>query len=81
MNWIIDLIFGRIAKSLDGYKTTIGGVGLILVGVTGLIGHYWPDTGLPDMDIETSLGYVAGGFTALGLGGKLEKARAPDKID
>jgi hypothetical protein len=81
MKFIIDLIFGRIARSLDGYKTTIGGVGLILVGVTGLIGHYWPDTGLPDMDIETSLGYVAGGFTALGLGGKLEKARAPDKID
>ena len=76
MKFIIDLIFGRIARSLDGHKTTIGGVGAILIGVTGLIGHYWPDVGLPDMDPETSLGYIAGGFTALGIGGKLEKAKS-----
>ena len=74
MKIIIEFIFGRLARSLDGYKTTIGGAGLILVGVTGLIGHFWPDIGLPDMDTETSFGYIAGGFTALGLGGKLEKA-------
>ena len=74
MKFIIDLIFVKVARSLDGHKTNIGGVGLILVGVTGLIGHYWPDAGLPDMDTETSLGYIAGGFTALGIGGKLEKS-------
>ena len=74
MKFIIDLIFGRIARSLDGYKTTISGIGTILIGVTGLIGHYWPDAGLPDMDPETSLGYIAAGFGILGIGGKLEKS-------
>jgi|GEM_PF-4666999 len=74
MKFLIELLFGRIAKMLDGHKTVIGGVGLILVGITGLIGHYMPDAGLPDMPTETSLGYIAGGFTALGIGGKIEKS-------
>ena len=73
MNLFVNLILGRIAKGLDGYKTTIGGMGMILLGVTGLIGHYWPDSQCPNMDTEKSLGLIAGGFTALGLGGKLEK--------
>ncbi|MFA5049317.1 MAG: hypothetical protein WC516_09900 [Patescibacteria group bacterium] len=76
MKFLIDLIFGKLARSLDGYKTTIGGAGLILVGLAGLIGHYWPDAGLPDMDTETSFGYIAGGFTALGIGGKIEKVQS-----
>lgn len=75
MKFLFNLIFKNMARSLDGYKTTIGGIGLILVGVTGLIGHYYPDAGLPDADMETSLGYIAAGFTALGIGGKLEKAK------
>ena len=75
MKIIIELIFGRLARALDGYKTSIGGVGMILIGVTGLIGHFWPDSIIPDMDLETSFGYITGGFAALGIGGKLEKVK------
>ncbi len=73
MNWIRDLIFNKIAKSLDGYKTTIGAVGLILTGVTGLIGHYWPDTGIPAMPIDSAVLTISSGVTALGIGHKMQK--------
>jgi hypothetical protein len=73
MKFLIDLIFGRIAKSLDGYRTIIGGIGLILLGVAGMIGHYWPDSGVPGMDVDKAMEMIAGGFVALGIGGKLEK--------
>ena len=75
MTFIFDLIFGRIAKALDGYKTKIGGAGLILLGVTGLIGHYWPDAGVPPMDVEKAMGMVATGLSVLGLGHKAEKTK------
>lgn len=71
--WFLNFIFKGIANKLDGYKTTIGAVGLILIGVTGLIGTYFPDTHIPAMDTDTALGYIAGGFTALGVGHKIEK--------
>ncbi len=71
--WFLNLIFKGVANKLNGYKTTIGAVGLILIGVTGLIGTYFPDTHIPAMDTDTALGYIAGGFTALGVGHKIEK--------
>lgn len=73
MRFILNLIFGRIFKLLDGYKTMIGGVGLIVLGVIGLIGHYWPDLNLPAMDIDKAMTTMSLGFTALGIGGKIEK--------
>ena len=73
MNMIIEFLFGRIARALDGYKTTIGAVGLILLGVVGLIGHYWPDSGCPAMTPDSAMGSVAGGLVAMGIGGKMEK--------
>jgi hypothetical protein len=73
MKFLFELLFGRIAKMLDGYKTTIGGIGLVLLGIVGMIGHYWPDSQCPPMDIDKAMGMIAGGFTALGIGGKLEK--------
>ncbi|PKN60667.1 MAG: hypothetical protein CVU53_01870 [Deltaproteobacteria bacterium HGW-Deltaproteobacteria-11] len=75
-NWLIGKILGLVGRKLDGYKTKIGGVGLILVGVTGIIAQIFPDQGLPTMDLETSLGSIAAGVAALGLGHKAEKTRA-----
>lgn len=72
-SWFVNIIFKGIASKLDGYKTIIGAVGLILIGITGLIGHYFPDSQIPAMDPDTALGYIAGGFTALGVGHKLDK--------
>lgn len=76
MKFLFDLIFGKLARSLDGYKTLIGGIGLILLGVTGLVGKYWPDSGVPAMDVDTALGHVAAGLGVLGVGHKIEKAKS-----
>lgn len=73
MNFFTKLIFGKIAKSLDGYKTTIGGVGLGLLAITGIIGHYWPESSCPSMELDKALEMLAASFTILGLGGKMEK--------
>lgn len=75
-NWLIGKILAWAGKKLDGYKTKIGGVGLILVGVTGIIGQIFPDQGLPVMDLETAFGAIAAGLAALGIGHKVEKAKA-----
>jgi len=74
-NWLIGKLLGFIARKLDGCKTKIGGGSFILMGVTGLIGEMFPDQGLPRPGIETSIGYITGGFTILGVGHKIEKAR------
>ena len=73
MNMIVEFLFGRIARALDGYKTAIGAIGLILLGIVGLIGHYWPDSGCPAMTPDAAMGSIAGGFIAMGLGSKAEK--------
>lgn len=75
MKFLVELVLGRVASALDGYKTKIGGVGLILIGVVGLIGHYWPDTGIKGMDIERALDSISLGIATLGLGHKAEKAK------
>jgi len=62
-----------VGGSLDGYKTIIGGVGLILTGLTGVLGKMFPDAGLPDAEIDFILTQFSLGFVALGLGGKGEK--------
>lgn len=68
-------VLGYIARKLDGYKTIIGGVGSILLGLAGAIGYFFPDQNLMRMDFDEAAGWIIGGFTVLGLGGKLEKAR------
>jgi len=75
-NWLIGKLLAFIGKKLDGYKTKIGGVGLILVGITGILGKVFPDQGLPETELDTSLGAIAAGVAALGLGHKVEKAKA-----
>jgi len=73
--WLLGKILGFVGRKLDGYKTVIGGVGLVLTGVLGLAGYAFPDQGLPKMDIGAALTVMASGMTALGLGGKAEKIR------
>ncbi len=72
---ILNFLFKFIGKKLDGYKTKIGGIVSILMGILGIIGVIWPDLTTVHLSTETSLGFIAAGFTALGLGGKLEKVK------
>lgn len=73
MGFFSNIIFNRIAKSLDGYKTKIGGFGLGLLAIVGMIGHYWPESHCPPMEIDKSLELLATSFTVLGVGGKMQK--------
>lgn len=73
--FILVKMFKFVGKKLDGYKTIIGGVGFILTGILGIIRIMFPDlTFLPDMDIESALASISAGITAIGLGGKIQKA-------
>lgn len=67
------MFLGVIAKWLDGYKTYIAGFGLILNGIVGIIGYYWPDAGLPHQDPSKALDTIAMGLMAIGFGRKLDK--------
>ncbi len=71
--FFINQALGWTAGKLDGYKTKIGGTGLILAAIVGLIGQMFPDTGLPKTDIDTIMMQFSMGFVAWGLGGKAEK--------
>jgi hypothetical protein len=75
MNWIITRLLKWAGGKFVGHRTIIGGVGFILLGIINLINLIWPDTipGMPPMDLDGVLALFAGGFTALGIGGKLEK--------
>ena len=74
-NFILTRILGLIGSKLDGYKTKIGGVGGIILGVLGIVKLIFPTElpQLPDLGIEASLAAISAGFVALGIGGKLEK--------
>ena len=72
-DFFLKRILAAAAAKLDGYKTIIGGVGLILSGVVGIIGNMFPDTGLPAPSSEVLMSQFSLGFVALGLGGKAEK--------
>lgn len=76
MTWIQKLIMNQVVGRLDGYKTIIGGVGSILYGIAMIIGFYWPDSGLPAPDnLDAAIAFIIGGWTALGIGHKMDKAK------
>lgn len=81
MNWIITKLVRWIGGRFDGYKTRIGGVGLILTGVISAINLIWPETvpGVQTMDLDGIIAAIGGGFVALGIGGKIEKNTAAVK--
>ncbi|MBI5634876.1 MAG: hypothetical protein HZA15_15520 [Nitrospirae bacterium] len=76
INKILERILGSVGKKFDGYKTTIGGVGSILSGIVGIISILFPDQGFPKIGIETSVAFIVGGFSVLGVGGKADKQKA-----
>lgn len=71
--FITEKVVKFIAHKFDGKKTLIGGLGMILLGLIGVIGNIWPDLGMPKMEFEQAAGMIVGGFSVLGIGGKLQK--------
>ena len=67
MKFIIDLIFGKVARSIDGYKLYILGAVPILKGLLGIIAIYWPDSGSAGIgDIEQCLNEIYAGCLIIG---------------
>ena len=81
MNWLMGKGLKWVGGKFDGYKTKIGGFGLILLGVIGIVNFMWPDTvpGCPVMTLEESIGSITGGCIALGIGSKIDKNTAAVK--
>lgn len=87
MNWIVNVIskitgIDAMAKKLDGANTKLAGVAAVLSGVAGLVVQW---VGMPH-DAVSILNFIkalptdpawltiVGGWAALGLGRKMEKA-------
>ena len=51
----------------NGWTTAIGGICAILYGLGGI--------GSGQLELEVGIGFIIGGWTALGLGSKLEKMK------
>lgn len=71
--FITEKIVNFIAHKFDGKKTLVGGIGMILLGLLGVIGSIWPDLGMPKMEFEAAATLIVGGFSVLGIGGKIQK--------
>jgi hypothetical protein len=65
MDFISEFIFGRVFGFLDGYKTYLFGLYLIMKGVFGLCGHYWPDMGFDALPVHDAQNYIDSGLAAL----------------
>ena len=75
-NFVIGRLLKWFGRKLNGYRTTLGGLGFILLGLAGGIGYAFNDIeGLPRMDIELILGFVSLGMAIIGGGGKQEKTK------
>lgn len=75
-NMIIGKLLRFTGRRLDGYKTTVGGIGMILSGLAGLLGYMFPETAnLPQMEINDILSLITGGLAVIGIGGKIEKTK------
>lgn len=72
---LIGGVLGFVGKKLDGKKTYIGAIGLILTGIVGLIGYIVPDAELPRMEVEVAISTISAGIAAMGIGHKVEKAK------
>lgn len=67
LNWFV----GMIGKRLDGKKTVIGGVSLIVAALLQTVMSMFPDLQIPGMervDWDTVLTMGRDGFAALGVG-------------
>lgn len=57
-NWLLTVILDKVAGFLDGYKMYIVGSAFVMKGILELIGHYWPDTGFPALDIGGATDHI-----------------------
>ena len=55
---------------LDGYKTLIGGIGFILMGIASFAVQWY--NGDP-FTYEVNFGYMVAGWSLIGIGDKLER--------
>lgn len=74
MKLFLEILVRLVRNKFNGYATKIGAASGVLVGVAGLLGYVFeiPDYPLK-MDLDTSLGFIAGGITAFGAARKAEK--------
>jgi len=71
-NFFLNKVAGGIGNALNGYKTKIGGFGMILYATAGVFGHIFPDQNLPVIDWNTIITLYSGGMIALGIGHKMQ---------
>ena len=75
-NFLLVKFLRFLGAKMDGYKSFVGGAGMILTGVLGLLGHVFPDQeGLPKMDLDVCLGTISGGLYMIGNAHKQDKTR------
>ena len=77
MDWISGVVFGKIFKAIDGYKTYLFGFYLFMKGIFGLCGHYWPDMGFDALSVHDANNYIEAGVAAFCLKSAIVKT-APD---
>lgn len=58
---------------LSGYKTKLGGFGMLLTGVAGLIYHFTDATNAMALNLPEALTLITGGLGILGIGHKIDK--------
>lgn len=58
---------------LNGYKTKLGGFGMILTGVAGLIFHFVDNTNTMALGLPEAIALIGNGLGILGLGHKIQK--------
>lgn len=61
-----------LSAKLDGHKTTLGSVGLVLLGLYTIVNTMASDAPSTD-EIMTGVGYISTGLAAFGIGHKVEK--------
>ena len=69
-NMFLNWLTGMIGKRLDGYKTRIGGVALLIAAALQVIKSLFPDLeirGLEQVDWDTTIGMARDGLAALGV--------------
>jgi uncharacterized membrane protein YeaQ/YmgE (transglycosylase-associated protein family) len=71
--------FGK--KMPESYRTKVGGIGLIALGLIGALNLIWEGLvpGCPPMALEECIAAFSGGFIAIGIGRKIDQNTAAVK--
>ena len=60
-------------KFLDGYKTKLGGFGMLFTGLAGLIYHFVDSANAMALSFPEAIALITGGLGILGIGHKIQK--------